>query len=76
MNEKHSMKGRDYIPSDKIKCALISGLILQRLYSGNQLMSTPRDWQKVLTLNEVDLIRIQRHIVKYSQVSSGVTVTL
>jgi len=38
------------------------------LYSGNRLRSTPRDRKKVLTLSEVDLIRIQRHIVKYSQV--------
>jgi len=35
-------------------------------YSGNRLRSTPRDRKKVLTLSEVDLIRIQRHIVKYS----------
>ena len=32
-------------------------------YSGNLLMSTPRDREKVLILSEVDLIRIQRHIV-------------
>ena len=36
-------------------------------YSGNRLMSTPQDQEKVLTLSKVDLIRIQRHIVKYSQ---------
>jgi len=40
---------------------------LQLKYSGNRLRSTPRDREKVLTLSEVDLIRIQGHIVKYSQ---------
>ena len=35
-------------------------------------MSTPRDREKVLTLSEVDLIRIQRHIVKYSQLFNSV----
>ena len=42
------------------------------MYSGNRLRSTPRDREKVLTLSEVDLIRIQRHIVKYSQVFNSV----
>jgi len=41
-------------------------------YSGNRLRSTPRDQEKVLTLSEVDLIRIQRHVVKYSQVFNSV----
>ena len=36
-------------------------------YSGSRLRSTPRDREKVLTLSEVDRIRIQGHIVKYSQ---------
>ena len=42
-------------------------------YSGNRLWSTPRDRENVLTLSEVNLIHIQRHIVKNSQVfKSGV----
>ena len=36
-------------------------------------MST-MDQEKVLTLSEVDLIRIQRHIVKYSQIFNSVAV--
>ena len=42
------------------------------IYSGNRIRSTPRDRENVLTLSEVDLIRIQRNIVKYSQVSNSV----
>jgi len=45
---------------------------LQLKYSGNRLRSTPRDREKVLTLSEVDLIHIQRHIVKNSQVFNSV----
>ena len=41
-------------------------------YSGNRLMSPPRDREKLLTLSEVDLVRIQRHIVKYSQLFNSV----
>ena len=41
-------------------------------YSGNRIRSTPQDRENVLTLSEVDLIHIQRHIVKYSQVSNSV----
>ena len=37
-------------------------------YSGLQIRSTPRDRENVLPLSEVDLIHIQRNIVKYSQV--------
>ena len=51
---------------------LITQLNIDTMYSGNRLMSTPRDREKVLTLSEVDLIRIQRHIVKYSQLFNSI----
>ena len=47
-------------------------MIMIFLRIGNRLRSTPRDREKVLTLSEVDLIRIQRHIEKYSQLLDSV----
>ena len=52
--------------------ALLQDTLAKVKYSGNRIRSTPRDRENVLTLSEVDLIRIQRHIVKYSQVSNSV----